>query len=177
MNKVAYSIYQNNNELSLFEAEKKEQMLHSFWFMEFGKTASEIKNAKGVLLYEATKKFEFWKWKLAYYIKKSDGEKKMRLLAQNSRNTVFKLVYDTEIFEIKIQFQKKKSVYKNGQKIAEIDASFAKSEFMKLVLLEPKELEIVFVLLACLYIGETNANSKSSFKSQKTLEKNDDVWI
>lgn len=176
MNKIAYEIKQDHNKLTLFKADKKEKLLTSFWFMEFGKTAAEINDEKGNLKFEITKKFEFWKWRMAYYIKENSVETSVSLLSQNSRNTIFKVEFK-DAYEIKIHYQKKKSVYKNGFKIAEFDETLNENEVVKLLISDEKELEIAFLLYTCLFVGETNLNLKSSFKSQKELEKNEENWF
>lgn len=177
MNKIAYKIYQNNNELRLFDSSVQQKLYSSFWFMEFGKTASEIKGKKEELVYEITKKFEFWKWRLVYYIKEPHCEQKLCLIAQNTRNTIFQIDIENSVYEIRIGYKKKKSVYKNKQKIAEFDTSCLDNDFIELLLADKKELKIVFLLLACIFIGETDINSKTGLKSQKTLEKNEDPWF
>ena len=111
MNKTTYKISHFNNELKIFKADKKEIIYNSFWFMEFGKTCAEVQNSKEELIYSITKKFQFWKWRMVYLIKDND-KKNSILISQNTRNTIFKIEIDSTVYEIKIHFKKKKSVYK-----------------------------------------------------------------
>jgi len=176
MNKIAYEIKQDHNKLSLLKLGKKEKLFTSFWFMEFGKTAAEINDERGNLRFEISKKFEFWKWRMAYYIQENSSKKNGHLLSQNSRNTIFKIDFNGN-YELKIHYKKKKSVFKNGFKIAEFDETPNENENIKLLISDEKESEIVFLLYTCLLIGETNMNQKTAFKSQIELEKNEENWF
>ena len=82
-------------------------------------------------------------------------------------------------YQLRIHFNKRKSIYKNGNKIAEFDESFSGKDFeeyIKVQLLDQKELEICFLLFSCLIIGETEQNKKAIFTSQKQLEPNEEPW-
>ena len=113
--------------------------------MEFGKTSAEIQNSKEELIYSVTKKFQFWKWRMVYLIK-DNNEKNLILISQNTRNTIFKIEINTAIYEIRIHYNKKKSVYKNNEKIAEFDESLSDEKFMKLLISDKKHIKIVFLL-------------------------------
>lgn len=176
MNKIAYEIKLDTNKLSLLKSDKKENLFSSYWFMEFGKTAAEMSDSSGKLKFEITKKFEFWKWKMAYYITENETKKSVSLFSQNSRNTIFNIEFN-DVYELRIHYQKKKSIYKNNQKIAEFDETLNEEELIKLLISDEKELETIFLLYTCLFIGETNLNQKSAFKSQKELEKNLENWF
>lgn|GEM_PF-1190205 len=176
MNTNTYSIIQKNYTLELLDLENK-KLLESKWFMEFGKFAAEIFDTDENLIYTITKKFKFWKWKMTYKIENSVSEIVV-LESQNPQNTIFKADIENDIFEIKINYQQKKSVFKNGKKIAEIDQSFPEENFEKriqLLVLEEEKPTIVFLLFAALLIGDTN--QKSLLKSQKTLIPNEDNWL
>jgi len=135
-----YEIEQNNNELYLTKENAKELIFSSFWYMEFGKTCAEIKDAKENKLYTVTKKFQFWKWRMVYLI--SQNFKDMTLLiSQNTRNTVFKIELLSGNYEIKVHYKKKKSIYKNTIKIAEFDESTAENNLIKVLVSEKEELE------------------------------------
>jgi hypothetical protein len=69
MNKTAYRISHFNNELKVFDADKKEIIYSSFWFMEFGKTTSEVYNIENNVVYTVIKKFKFLEMEncLQYY--------------------------------------------------------------------------------------------------------------
>jgi hypothetical protein len=179
MNKTIYKIAHFNNELTLLEADKKDKIYSSFWFMEFGKTCSEIKDSDGNRMYYVTKKFQFWKWRMVYLIE-DNQEKKSILISLNTKNTVFKIEIENAIYEIKMHYKKRKSIYKNDKKIAEIDASFSDesyTELIKIIHLENEDIKISFLLISCLLIGETELhNKKVVMKSQKELEKNDEPW-
>ncbi|WP_298779833.1 hypothetical protein [uncultured Polaribacter sp.] len=178
MTKKIYRIQQQNNELFVFEPDKKETIYSSYWFMEFGKTCAEVQDSSKENCCLITKKFEFWKWRMVYYIQEK-GVKKSILISQNRRNTIFKLVIDNDIYEIKIHFKKKKSIYKNNKKIAEFDESFTEKDFestIKFLLLKDESAKIPFIIYTSLLIGENELKSKKIMKSQKQLEKNEDPW-
>lgn len=174
--KIAYQITANNNELSLFEAEKNAKLYHSFWYMDFGKTCAEVKNAENKLVYDITKKFQFWKWRMVYHIKKSVRDISF-LISQNSRNTIFKMELLDGVYEIKVHYLKKKSIYKNNTKIAEFDEAKAEENKIDLLVLEDTDLGIIFLLYVCLLIGINDFKSNSVLKSQKRLEKNLEPWF
>ena len=176
MKKIAYKIEQNNNELYLTKENAKELIFSSFWYMEFGKTCAEIKDAKENKIYTVTKKFQFWKWRMVYLI--SQNFKDMTLLiSQNTRNTVFKIELLSGNYKIKVHYKKKKSIYKNTIKIAEFDESTAENNLIKVLVSEKEELERVFLLYACLLIGVNDFTSKTVLRSQKQLEKNEEPWF
>lgn len=170
-----YHIYQNNNQLEISEADKKEVIYSSFWFMDFGKTCAEIKNAKDELLFSITKKFQFWKWRMVYLISQKFGDLSI-LISQNTRNTIFKIDLLSGDYEIKVHYQKRKSIYKDGDKIAEFNESLSSGK-IELLVSNTNELKIIFLLYVSLLIGENEFKSKSPLKSQKQLEKNDDPWF
>jgi hypothetical protein len=175
MNKTTYKISHFNNELIVFKADKKEIIFSSFWFMEFGKTCAEIKNSKEEHMYSITKKFQFWKWRMVYIIKNND-QKKLILISKNNRNTIFKIEIDDTSFEIKINYKKKKSIYKNDVKIAEVDENLSEENFIELITTDKNELKIIFLLYTCLLIGKNHENSSSILTSQKRLESNEEPW-
>ncbi|PQJ80242.1 hypothetical protein BTO18_14115 [Polaribacter porphyrae] len=176
MSKISYEISQNNNELILLKEGKKTPLLTSFWYMEFGKTCAEIKEDNDKLLYSVTKKFQFWKWKMVYLIFKNGGEKSI-LISQNTRNTVFKIELLNSVYQIKVNYKKKKSIYKDTTKIAEFDESFLATNNIKLLVADSGELQILFLLYTSLFIGINDLKSKTALKSQKQLEKNTEAWF
>ncbi|MCI2229222.1 hypothetical protein MC378_08590 [Polaribacter sp. MSW13] len=171
-----YSIKHLNNTLDLFDSEKK--LYSSKWFMEFGKLGSEIFNFENKTIYYITKKFKFWKWKMIFTIKDQKSQL-TELISQNNKKTIYSIDINEITYEIKIHYKKKKSIYKNNYKIAEIDESFMYKGFndhIKLQLLEEKDLEISFLLFSCLKIGEIEQRSKAILTSQKQLEPNEEPW-
>lgn len=170
----SYHIYQDNNKLTIFEADKTDFIYSSFWFMDFGKTCAEIKNAKDEKLFSITKKFQFWKWRMVYLISQNFKDLSI-LISQNTRNTIFKIELLSGNYEIKVHYKKKKSIYKDGNKIAEFDESFINGK-IELLVSNSDELKIIFLLYVCLLIGENEFKSKSPLKSQKQLEVNEDPW-
>ena len=171
-----FSIKQNNNTLNIFSG--KEKMYSSGWFMEFGKFGCEVFNTDEKVVYSITKKFQFWKWKMIYSIKNNKGNIS-ELISKNNRKTIFSIDVDEITYEIKIHYKKKKSIYKNGIKIAELDESFLDENFknsIKLQLLDKKDLDVSFLLFSCLNIGVTDLKSKTILTSQKQLEINNEPW-
>jgi hypothetical protein len=179
MIKTAYRVTQNNNALTIIHSSKKELLYSSLWYMEFGKTCSEIKNLDGKKIYTITKKFQFWKWRMVYLIRNSLPQK-LILISQNTRNTVFKIEIENNIYEVKIHYNSRKSIYKNNKKIVEIDSSFSDknyTEAIKVLQLENENLKITFLIITCLLIGETELHTKKvMMKSQNELEKNEEPW-
>ena len=119
------------------------------------------------IIYKITKKFKFWKWRISYEIETKKG-KKLVLISDNKQNSIFKLQLNDSNFEVKIHYFDKKSIFKNGVKIAEIDESFfsSKEKNISSVLLSNKEdLELIFLIFSCLKTGETH--QKPVMKSQK----------
>lgn len=176
MSTQIYAITHFNNTLDLFSAEEK--LYSSKWFMDFGKFGSEVFNSEEKIIYDITKKFKFWKWKMVFTIKNSKGVLS-ELISQNNRKTIYAINIDEVTYEIKIHFRKKISILKDGYKIAEIDASFLDAEYqdrIKLQLLDKKDLAVCFLLFSCLKIGETEQDSKGIMPSQKQLEPNEEPW-
>ena len=179
MIKETYKIIQEHNFVKVYDNENHKILFSSYWFMEFGKNSSEIKNNADELLYSISKKFQFWRWRMAYLIQDNQNNNS-NLLAQNLKNTIFKIEIDNALYEIRMHYQKRKSIFKNDKKIAEIDESFSDDEYktaIKLTISKDERLKIPFLLITCLLIGEVELHNKSSvIKSQKELEKNDNPW-
>lgn len=176
MEKIPFDIHHFNNELKLRKIDSDTTILSSYWFMEFGKTASEIKNSEGEILYTITKKFQFWKWKMCYFIRHSEGEKWV-LQSKNARKTIFEMDVNGQTYVIKEHYNFKKSVFKNDLKISEFDErNTEKTSIISMLLKNPNEMPLSFLLYSCLFIGRNDFN-KSSFSSQKQLEKNEDPWF
>jgi hypothetical protein len=176
MSRSIFKIVHDNNKLTLLNAED-EFLFASLWFMEFGKTVSEVFNSHEKKLFTLIKKFQFWKWRMVYKIGDSN-ENKFILIAQNARNTIYKLNYKDNIYEVKINYKKRTSIFKNEMKIAELDASFTSEDFsdsIKLVTSETEEVEVIFMLFSCLKIGDSD-QQKPVLKSQKQLESILDPW-
>ncbi|QVY65135.1 hypothetical protein [Polaribacter sp. Q13] len=176
MSTKIYSIKHANNILDLFNAEDK--LYSSKWFMEFGKFGSEFFNEQEKIIFYVSKKFKFWKWKMVFTIKNDHGVV-TELISMNAKKTIYAIDVNDITYELKIHHNKKRSVFKNGDKIAEIDESFLDTDFsdrIKLQLLEEKDLEISFLLFSCLKIGEVEQRGKTIITSQKQLEPNDEPW-
>ena len=93
-----------------------------------------------------------------------------------NRNTIYKIEIDSTIYEIKIHYKKKKSVYKNNKKIAEFDESLSDEKFIQLLVSDEKDIKMVFLLYTSLLIGETDQKAKTAMISQKQLETIKEPW-
>lgn len=176
MNTKLYAIKHTNNRLEIFL--EKDMKYSSEWFMDFGKFGSEVFNLKRETIYSLVKKFKFWKWKMVFTIKKNDG-KIYELISKNNKKTIYSINIDGVIYDLKIHYKKRISIYKSNAKIAEFDASFSHENFqnyIKLQLSDANDLEIVFLLFSCIQIGETDENVKKILPSQKELETNEEPW-
>ena len=175
MAKSTYKIDHSTNNFKLYNA--ADVLLYkASWFLEFGKTTSEIYNLENTILYTITKKFSFWKWRMSYTIMPKD-QKKIVLNADNKKNTLFKLQLDKDTYEVQIHYFQKKSIYKNGVKIAEINDAFAESieeNTSNIITKDKSDLEIIFLLSICLKTGEIN--QRPLMKSQKELISITEKW-
>ncbi|MFY9243915.1 MAG: hypothetical protein WAO74_12920 [Polaribacter sp.] len=171
-----YAIKHFNNTLDLYSSNEK--LYSSSWFMEFGKFGCEVFNKEEKIIYSIYKQFQFWKWRMVYKIKK-DNMVLSELISQNNKKTIYSIDVKEITYEIKVHYKKKKSVYKNGIKIAEFNEACVSEEYkdkIKLLLLDKKDLEFCFLLFSCLKVGETERTSNSVLTSQKQLEINDEPW-
>ncbi len=176
MGKSIFNIVHNNNRLTVFN-NKKEILFNSIWFMEFGKSIAEVFDNQQNVLFRLTKKFQFWKWRMVYTILDQKKDTSL-LIAENTKNTIYNLDYNSNSYSILLHYRQQISILKNGEKIAEIDASFQnkkKSNSIQLVTNSIEELTIIFALLSCMKIGESD-QEKPVLKSQKQLEPNSDPW-
>ncbi|WP_298766968.1 hypothetical protein [uncultured Polaribacter sp.] len=175
MAKLVYKIDHATNNFKLYNANN--QLLQTAsWFLEFGKTSSEIYSDKNKVSYKIIKKFKFWQWKTSYKITNKQKET-FFLNSQNKQNSLFKLALNEDIFEVKIHYYKKKSVLKNGVKIAEFNDGFLESKeenTSNLLLKDTTDLETVFLIFTCLKTGVTN--QKPLLKSQKELISIQEDW-
>lgn len=176
MSKLVFNVIRENSKLAVLNNEE-EVLYISSWFMEFGKFVSEIFDNQKNKLFTITKRFQFWKWRMVYKIVDYNSNNFI-LISQNARNTVYKIDYKNDIYEIKTQYKKRTSIFKNSLKIAELDASFKDKDFLesiKLVTSNSKEIEIIFLLFSSLQIGESD-QKKPVLKSQKQLELVQEAW-
>ncbi len=175
MEKLVYKIDHSTNNFKVYNSENRLEYTSS-WFLEFGKTTAEVYNLENEILYRITKKFKFWKWRVSYNIVTKDKETVV-LNSENKENSSFKTQFKNDVFEIQIHYYQKKSVYKNGIKIAEIDDSFYESKeenTSNLLITNNTDLEIIFLLFTCLKTGEIN--QKPIMKSQKELISIKEKW-
>jgi hypothetical protein len=108
-----------------------------------------------------------------------NNKKLTDLFSQNNRDTVYSSDFKGDLYEIKIHYNKKTSIFKNGEKIAEFDASIIdnnQEQSIQLQLPDVTNLESCFLLFSCLKIGEIEQKSKTILSSQKKLEINEDPW-
>jgi hypothetical protein len=175
MKKIVYKIDHSTNNFKVYTTKNVLQYSAS-WFLEFGKTTSEVYNLENEIIYTIKKKFEFWKWRISYGILNRSKES-LVLNSNNKENSIFKLQLEHALYEIRIHYFQKKSVYKNGIKIAEINDDFSASKeenTSNLLLLNPKDLDIVFLLFTCLKTGEVH--QKPIMKSQKEFIPIEEKW-
>ena len=176
MNRLIFNIVHDNNKLAVFNTEEK-MLFNSIWFMEFGKSIAEIFDNQQNTLFTITKRFQFWKWKMVY--KLLDQKKDNFLLtAQNARNTIYNLDYESSNYKVLLHYKQRMSILKNSEKIAELDASFKHKNSLNSIQLttsNSNELKIIFTLFSCMKIGES-AQVKPVLNSQKQLEPNPDPW-
>ena len=168
MEKINYKIDHSTNNLKIYNATDTLQYTAS-WFLEFGKTTSEVYNLENEIIYAIAKKFKFWKWKMSYNIITKNKEI-LVLSSDNTANSVFKMPLNKDLYEVQIHYFQKKSIFKNGLKIAEINDAFSESfeeNTSNLLFLDTKDLEIIFLLFTCLKMGVVN--QKPIMKSQKEL--------
>tara|TARA_B100000767_G_scaffold275141_1_gene310671 strand:+ start:6496 stop:6846 length:351 start_codon:yes stop_codon:yes gene_type:complete len=114
------------------------------------------------------------------YTIRDRSEDVQELISLNNRKTIYSIEVDQVIYVVKVHYKKKTSVFKNGDKIAEFDASILDENqyhTTHLYLLDVNDLEMCFLLFSCLKIGETEQNSKIVLSSQKKLEINEEPWV
>ena len=175
MEKINYKIDHSNNNLKAYNNLDALQYKAS-WFLEFGKTTSEIYNLDNEIIYTIAKKFKFWKWRMSYNISTKNKEN-LVLISNNTKNSIFKLQLNNALYEIQIHYFQKQSIFKNGIKIAEINDAFAESfeeNTSNILLLNSEDLEIIFLLYTCLKTGIVN--QKPAIKSQKELIPLKEKW-
>lgn len=174
MSPKTFALKHYNNTTSLFNTDAK--LFTARWFMDFGKMGSEVFDIDENVLYEITKKFQFWKWKMVFTIK-DKADNTLFLTSTNNRKTIYDIALNNTTYSVKIQYKRKTSVFKNDTKIAEFDASFTEEDRIRLKILNETEIQTVFLLFSCMQIGETEQSGKSLIASQKQLEINSDPWF
>lgn len=71
------------------------------------------------------------------------------LISKNNKKTIFAIDVNEITYQIKIHFQDRLSIFKNGIKIAEFNEGCTKEDFagkVKLPMLDKNDLEIAFLL-------------------------------
>lgn len=175
MTKNVFKIDHTTNNFKLYN-HKDHLKYTASWFLEFGKTTSEVYNLEKEIIFSITKKFNFWKWKVSYSIKDKEGTA-LVLQSDNKQNSSFSMNLNAKKYQVKIHYKQKKSFFKNGIKIAEIDDAFLTSKeenTSNLLLLHEEDLTLVFLLFMCLKTGETN--QKPIIKSQKEWIPIEEQW-
>ena len=175
MKKKIYKIDHSTNNFKVYTNENILKYSAS-WFLEFGKTTSELYSLKNETIYKISKKFRFWKWRITYTIL-TKNKVNLILNSNNKENSIFKLQLGHALYEIQIHYFQRKSVYRNGLKIAEIDDGFSASKeenTSNLLLLNTEDLEIVFLLFTCLKTGVVH--QKPIMKSQKEFIPIEEKW-
>ncbi len=109
MEKINYKIDHSNNNLKAYNNLDALQYKAS-WFLEFGKTTSEIYNLDNEIIYTIAKKFKFWKWRMSYNISPKNKES-LVLISSNTTNSVFKLQLGTDFYEVQIHYFQKPKVH------------------------------------------------------------------
>lgn len=175
MEKKIYKIDHSTNNFKAYTAENILKYSAS-WFLEFGKTTSEIYSLKNETIYTIAKKFKFWKWRISYTILNKSKEN-LVLISKNKQRSIFQLKLESDFYEVRVHYFDKKSIYKNSFKIAEITDGFSSSKeesTSNILLLNAEDLEIVFLLFTCLKTGEVH--QKPIMKSQKEWIPIEDQW-
>jgi hypothetical protein len=175
MEKINYKVDHSTNNLKIYTAADTLQYTAS-WFLEFGKTTSEVYNLENEVIFAIAKKFKFWQWKMSYNIITKNKEV-LVFSSDNTANSIFKMQLNKDAYEVQIHYFQKKSIFKNGLKIAEINDGFSESfeeNTSNLLLLNTGDLEIVFLLFSCLKTGVVN--QKPVMKSQKELISIEEKW-
>ena len=175
MERKAYKIDHSNNNFKIYDPENKLKFTAS-WFLGFGKSTSEVYDLENKILFTIVKKFNFWKGQISYIILNKNKET-LVLRANKKENNIFELELKDDLYEVQVHYSQKKSICKNGLKIAEINDGFlsSKEESTSNILLSSiADLELVFLLFTCLKTGETH--QKSLIKSQKKLIPLQENW-
>jgi hypothetical protein len=175
MEKKIYKIDHSTNNFKVYTAENTLKYSAS-WFLEFGKTTSEIYSLKNETIYTIAKKFKFWKWRISYTIL-NKSKKNLVLISKNKERSIFQLKLEGDFYEVRVHYFDKKSIYKNSFKIAEITDGFSSSKeesTSNILLLNAEDLETVFLLFTCLKTGEVH--QKPIIKSQKDWIPIEDQW-
>lgn len=155
---MEYLIEQFDNRFELSKKGDSRIILYGNWSMLFGKYKAEIFNRNEKLIYSIKRKFSLWKWNMTYPIKNQNG-KHIELKAKNKWHSIYEMKIEQNEFQIKLHKGRKKSIFKNGQQIAELDESLVEVFYhdkIRIITTDQESLNEIFLMTLCLKIGEEN---------------------
>ena len=151
-------IEQFDNRFELSNKGDTRIMLYANWSMLFGKYKAEIFKWNEKLIFSINRKFSFWKWNMTYFIRNESGNI-IEFKAINKRHSIYEMKFEQNVFQLKLHKGRKKSVFKNGKQIAEIDESLIEILYrdkIKVTTNNQENINEIFLMLVCLKIGDVN---------------------
>lgn len=149
------------------------------WWMRWGKYKAEVYDKNGELIYSIRKKVNIWRLSLTLTIT-NEKDEKFVMKNMNKRHTIHQLTYDEDIYQVKLHKKRRQSVFKNGIQIAAVNESFMNTfntEKIQVLTSEEDCIEIIFLMILCLKIGENNQGTLTfDFGSIGKMEPIDESW-
>ena len=155
---MEFIIEQFDNRFELSKKGHSRIILYGNWSMLFGKYKAEIFNRNEKLIYSIKRKFSLWKWNMTYFVKIENG-KQIELKAKNKWHSIYEMKIEQNEFQIKLHKGRKKSIFKNGKQIAEIDESLVEVFYhdkIRIITNAQESVNEIFLMILCLKIGEEN---------------------
>jgi hypothetical protein len=155
---MEFLIEQFDNRFELSKKGDSRIILYGNWSMLFGKYKAEIFNRNEKLIFSIKRKFSLWKWNMSYFVKDENG-KNIELKAINKWHSIYEMRFKHNVFQLKLHKGRKKSVFKNGKQIAEIDESLVEVFYhdkIRIITNDQESINEIFLMIISLKIGEEN---------------------
>jgi hypothetical protein len=155
---MEFLIEQFDNNFRLTKKGDSRIILSGNWSSLFGKFKAEIYRNEN-LIYSIVRKWNTWKWNMSYLIE-NDYRQSFKLTSKNKWHSLYEMAFDENIYELKIHKGRKKSVFKNGKQIANIDESLVEIFYhdkIRIITNDQESINEIFLIVVCLKIGEENS--------------------
>ena len=96
---------------------------------------------------------------MSYFIE-NNYRQSFILTAKNKWHSLYEMAFEENIYELKIHKGRKKSIFKNGKQIAEIDESLVEIFYhdkIRIITNDQESINEIFLIIICLKIGEENS--------------------
>ena len=172
-------IITRHNGISIAHKGESQILFKGTWSIFFGKSKAEIFDANDNLIYKIEKKIKWLKFQSIYHIIDSNN-KELKFTSENKKHSIYGLNIDDNYYQYRIHKGRKQSIFKNDKQVASIEDDFVSSFYkdsIRILADNDENIEILFLLIMCLQIGEENDSTVTfDFGQLLNMEPIDNNW-